>query len=225
LQVECLLEQGIEAVQGGRLMAEVKFEPFEVTIKLQMSVRYEHDMVMLNLAVSSPSVLDEEGKEISTSFGLPIPFLSSGADAEQQADRACCFNRGHLPITLLLLSGSAFRFLGNCYFIEEELLTATFADAVRVFQKDVAADVREMVGLPKRGNPSKWRPEELLARVQGMVKKKPAISWEEINDALKKTDPDKASKNGRALQEVARTLGIGIRKVRSQMRKRRMKNR
>ncbi len=206
-------------------MAEVKFEPFEVTIKLQMSVRYEHDMVMLNLAVSSPSVLDEEGKEISTSFGLPIPFLSSGADAEQQAYRACCFNRGQLPITLLLLSGSAFRFLGNCYFIEEKLLTATFADAVQVFQKDVAADVREMVSLPKRGNPSKWRQAELLAKVESMVRKNLAISWEEINDDLKRTDPERASKNGRALQEVARTFGIGIRDVRSQLRKRRVKDR
>jgi uncharacterized protein CbrC (UPF0167 family) len=121
----------------------------------------------------------------------------------------------------MLLSGSVFRFLSNTYFMKQELLTGSFADAVEAFQKDVKSNARGMVGLPKRGNHRKWTKEELLTRVQDMVTKKSAISWEEINNELKKTDPDKASKNGKALQEVARTLGIGLRDVR--LRKHRVK--
>ncbi len=202
-------------------MTEDKSKSFEVTIKHQVSVQYEHDVMMLNLVFSSPSMLDEEGKEITFESKLPIPFLSSGDEAELHEPQLLEFCRNLFPNTLMLLSGSIFRFLSNSYFLKQELLTGSFADAVEAFQEDVRTNARGMVGLPKRGNYRKWTKEDLLARVQVMVNKNRYISWEEINDELKKTDPDKASKNGKALQEVARTIGIGLRDVQ----KHRVKNR
>jgi len=186
----------------------------EVTIKHQMSVHLEHGITMLTFEASSPLVLDDEGQEIPFSFDLPMPFLASQGEVELEAYKVLLFSRNMLPVSLLQLSGSVFRFLANCYFTNKKLLPGAFADAVHAFEKDVAGDVRTMVGLPKRGNPSKWRDDELRARLQSMVNKKPVISWDEIYDTLKETDPDRVSESSRALREVARTKGILMRDMR-----------
>jgi hypothetical protein len=123
---------------------------------------------------------------------------------------------------LALLSGSVARFLSTAHFIEEKRLPGTFAHAVKAFQQDVAADVRGMVRLPPRGNFSKWRKAELLSKVRGMVRRERAISWNEINEELRRTMPERASKNGRALQELARTKGISLRDVRARESKHRV---
>jgi len=103
---------------------------------------------------------------------------------------------------------------------ELKIAPVNFSDILEEHRKASLENVRYRLGLPVgRGHRSKWRKPELTAALFEIVRKKPALSWKEINEELESKYPGRAPKNGETLRVLASSHGLTLRFLKAQARK------
>lgn len=91
--------------------------------------------------------------------------------------------------------------------------------------KQLERNLREWFHLPTgRGHPSKWKAHELAAALVEMLAAHPAYTWNELSEELKRADPERAPASGEALRQLARRFGLGLRPLKRDAAKRRVKS-
>ncbi len=195
---------------------KLKSTSFSITLNCQLSAYRDTKNLVVEIAVQSPQALDDDGnaeRPFLSKLLIPGPFDQEGADIF--AGYLFTMSQSLLPDALMLLSKHYFQLISGTLLMKAGD-TITFRDLFDLFKKGVGKEMHELLNLPKRGHSTKWTKAELLPRVQSLVSQNPSISWEEINEDLKRTDPERAPKNGESLRQLARGMKILLRKVRRQ---------
>jgi hypothetical protein len=74
-----------------------------------------------------------------------------------------------------------------------------------------------------RGNFSKWTEYDLRVAIEKILTNKPAWTWVDINEELRRLHADKAPASGEALRQLARRFGLKLRAIKREAAKRRVK--
>ncbi len=113
--------------------------------------------------------------------------------------------------------------LRDCaYWVLGELKLAPISldDVIEAHRKASVDNIKYRLGKPVgSGHRSKWSKPELVAALHEVLRQKPALSWNGLNDELTQKYPGRALKNGESLRVLASAHQITMRTLKAQVKR------